>query len=461
MILPSLKQLEALKLLGDTVTNFIGYGGAAFGGKSLLGCQWLVTSCIAYAGTRWGLCRKELVTLKKTTLNTLFKVLDDNNLKLGIHYRINWQTHVITFNNRSEIYMIDMAYHPSDPLYTRFGGYELTGAFVDESNECPLDSINILFTRLGRCLNSFFSLVPKLLETFNPSKNHVYTRYFKPWRDGMLKKTMAFIRSLPTDNPSPEAEAYVANILANSDRQTIERLIFGNFEYDDDPNQLIDYEAMLNAFTNRHLYYNIDGTIKQGKKYITGDIAFLGSDIFVVWVWNDWTIIDCVVMDKSNPVEVEQTFKRLGLKHGIPQSQMTYDADGLGSFLKGYLSNARSFHNGSKAIQEQGQDVEYENLKAQCFFKMATKINNNEVFIHEDVANLKIKDKFVREHITDEIPAIKRDNSSVNKQKLISKKLMKELIGHSPDYLDAMMQRVLFDLKPSSYRAPKVHNLNR
>ena len=454
---PSAKQNEALDLLSDETTNFIGYGGSAFSGKSFLGCQWITSMCIAFADTGWGICRKELVTLKKTTLITLFKVFTENELVINEDYRINWQTNVITFNNGSQIFMIDTSYQPSDPLYTGLGGYELTGAFVDESNESPVEAINILFTRLGRRNNNKYGLKTKLLETFNPAKNHIYNRYYKPHRDGMLKPTYAFVKALPTDNPSPEVDDYVANIIANCDRQTIERLINGNFEYDDDPNQLIDYDCALNMFTNEYLLQQDKDGRYIGKKYITGDIAFFGSDMFIVYVWCEWTVIDIVAMPKSDGKQIEETFKTLSRKYAIPQSQMVYDADGAGNFLQGYLANARSFNNGAKAIDEVGQKVEYENLKAQCYFKLAHKINHNEVFVLPNVANQKIKDKFVREHITDEVPAIKKDNSSANKLKLINKKEMKNLIGHSPDYLDALMMRVYFDLKPASFKAPRVY----
>ncbi|KKL68647.1 hypothetical protein LCGC14_2122920, partial [marine sediment metagenome] len=60
---------------------------------------------------------------------------------------MNSQTNIIQFHNGSKVFLMDMSYQPSDPLYTRFGGLELTGAFVDESNENQLQAIEILKTR--------------------------------------------------------------------------------------------------------------------------------------------------------------------------------------------------------------------------------------------------------------------------------------------------------------------------
>lgn len=130
---PSVKQFTAWQYLTDNTTNFVGYGGAAFSGKSYLLCYWITSMAIAYPGTGWGLGRKQLTVLKKTTLVTLFKVFAECNIKRDDHFNYNQQNNTITFFNESVIFLIDTMSQPSDPLFTRFGGLELTGAAVDES----------------------------------------------------------------------------------------------------------------------------------------------------------------------------------------------------------------------------------------------------------------------------------------------------------------------------------------
>lgn len=444
----------ALQYLSDNTTNFVGYGGSAFSGKTYLLCMWITHMCLRYADTGWCIGRKELITLKKTTLVTLFKVFREMNIIKDRDYNYNGQLNKITFTNKSEIFLIDMAYKPSDPLYQRFGGYELTGGAVDESAESNAEAIRILFTRLGRRNNHKYELKAKLLETFNPAKNHVYYRYYKPNKDSNIKESYKFVPALPSDNPSPEVAEYVAGILANSDKITIERLIHGNFEYDDDPNILINFNSMIDAFTNSH--------VADGKKYITGDIALHGSDLFVIYVWNGWKIVDALVMPKSNGKEVEEAFKAFALKYSVPQSHIVYDADGLGSFLKGYLGNAISFNNGSSPIQEKGKNVNYANLKTQCYYLLAEKINKAELYIVPDVANKKHDGKTLKELMLDESSAIKSlEDVADGKKKLIPKALMKEILSHSPDFMDAMMMRMVFDLKQTSFAAPKLTLINR
>ena len=74
---PSTKQFQAWQYLTDDHTTFIGYGGSAYSGKSWLLCYYLTTMSIAYPDTAWGLGRKALTNLKRTTLLTLFKVFKE------------------------------------------------------------------------------------------------------------------------------------------------------------------------------------------------------------------------------------------------------------------------------------------------------------------------------------------------------------------------------------------------
>ncbi len=124
--------------------------------------------------------RKEMINLKRTTLLTFFKVCMEYGVNTSEHFNYNQQTNIITVGNGSQIFLLDLSHQPADPLYTRLGSLELTGGFVDESNEVDIRAITIVKTRLGRRKNEEYKLLPKFLETFNPDKGHVYADYFKP-----------------------------------------------------------------------------------------------------------------------------------------------------------------------------------------------------------------------------------------------------------------------------------------
>jgi len=189
------KQAQAYLYLTDTITSEIGYGGGAGGGKSWLGCFWLISQCLSYPGVAYVMGRTKLTILKKTTLVTFFKVCQAYGIGTQ-YYTYNQQENTIKWMNGSIIFLMNLGYEPSDHLYTRLGGLELTGAFIDESNESRAQGINILMTRIGRCKNDVYNILPKMFETFNPAKNHVYSRYFRPWKDCILPIYRKFIKAL-------------------------------------------------------------------------------------------------------------------------------------------------------------------------------------------------------------------------------------------------------------------------
>lgn len=435
---PSRKQGLALDYLFDNKTLFIGYGGSAFSGKSYLLCYWLTIMCIGYPETYWGLGRKELVTLKKTTLLTLFKVFKECNINIDIDYTYNQQANAIVFKNGSIIFLIDMAYKPSDPLYTRFGGLELTGAAIDESAENDYKAIEILFTRLGRKNNHKYNICKKILETFNPAKNHVYTRYYKPFKENNQKDEIVFIPALPKDNPSPEVDDYINGILKTSNKITIERLIYGNFEYDDDPTTLISYENILNCFTNEF--------VDKGNMYITSDIARFGRDKTIIGIWSGWRLEYIEAIDKSGLDYVVSRLKELANTYKVPLSNIIVDEDGVGGGVKDFLG-CKGFINNSAPIKQLNKDANFNNIKSQCYFLLADKINANEVFINTDGVH--------KEKIIEELQYVKQDKfDSDGKKSVLRKERIKELLNRSPDYSDMLMMRAFFEFnnKPIEWK---------
>jgi phage terminase large subunit len=91
------KQENAIYYLKDNETQELLYGGAAGGGKSALGCLWLIENCQNYPKTRWLMGRSKLKTLKETTLNTFFELT--SNLGIGSQFKFNSQSNIIYWNN--------------------------------------------------------------------------------------------------------------------------------------------------------------------------------------------------------------------------------------------------------------------------------------------------------------------------------------------------------------------------
>ena len=69
------KQLQAYKILEDSTTTELCYGGAARGAKSWLGCTWQIIRRISMPMSAGLIAREELTKLRDTTILTFFKVL--------------------------------------------------------------------------------------------------------------------------------------------------------------------------------------------------------------------------------------------------------------------------------------------------------------------------------------------------------------------------------------------------
>lgn len=424
--------------------KFVGYGGSAGGGKSFIGAFWLFSSCINNAGAVFVMGRRSLTNLKKTTFLSFLKVISNKEWGLGLnpedYFKVNWQTNIVEFHNGSKIFLMDMAHQPSDPEYLRFGGLELDGAFVDESNECDRKALEILSSRIGRGITD---LPTKLLETFNPSKNHVYTRFYQQWKLKCFDKHTIFIPALPIDNPHL-SEEYI-EILKTLPEVQRQRLLYGNFDYDDDDRALCSFDKINDLFTNTF--------IKEGIKRTTSDIALQGRDYFVIAGWNGLRVNFPIIKGKSEADEVEQDLKDHNEKTQVTRSNTAVDDDGLGSYLKSYMKGIVAFNNGSSPLKKKEylnenkkkQPVKaFKNLKSQCAFKLAEFINQGLIYLDvpEDMyIVVGGKDRSLREVLIEELGQLKRDNLENDDQpiRLISKKEMKENLGRSPDFLDTLI----------------------
>lgn len=198
-------------------------------------------------------------------------------------------------------------------------------------------------------------------------------------------------------------------------------------EEQESEDQLITYDAMSNLFTNTHSI--------RGRKYITADIALHGSDKFQVYVWDGWVIVDSITVDKCDAKQVEELLKATAEKWAVGRTDIVYDADGLGSFLRGYLSGARPFNNGARPIGKNN----YKNLKSQCGYEFAKVVNENLILIDCEVD----KSELLKELECLQSYALDNDG----KIQLMPKAKIKEIIGHSPDKLDALTMRMLFELQ--------------
>lgn len=418
------KQENAVYYLKDSETTEVLYGGAAGGGKSALGCLWLIEMCQTYEGSRWLMGRSKLKALKETTLATFFDV----SSKLGItnQYTYNAQNYTITFNNGSKIILKDLFLYPSDPNFDSLGSLEITGAFIDECNQITYKAWQVVKSRIRFNLSEF-NRIPKLLGSCNPAKNWTYKQFYKLDKSKELPLYRKFIQALPTDNKHLP-KSYLESLL-QLDKSSKQRLYFGNWEYDDDPATIISYDSIK-------AYWNGNHVKAEGNKYITIDVARKGKDKTVFRVWHGFVCIERKSMAKSTIKEVVDYAIILQQKHKIPNNNVIADEDGVGGGVVDYL-NCVGFVNNSRALMGEN----YDNLKSQCSVLMAKKIESKEVIEM-------CQDNDVIDITSEEMEQVKiKDIDKDGKVGIIPKDKVKELIGRSPDEWDSIMMRYYFELK--------------
>jgi hypothetical protein len=424
----STKQIEALQYLRNQHTVEVLFGGGAGGAKSRLGAYWLMKNCIEYPGSRWLMGRAVKKTLKETTVKTFWECVSEYKLRGSFKFREN--SDQITHINGSEIMLKDLDLYPSDPEFDELGSLEITGAFIDEVNQVTKKAKNIVRSRIRYKLDQN-NIIPKLLMACNPAKNWVYHDFYLPWKENRLDYDKKFVQALAIHNPFI-SKHYISN-LRQLDNHSRERLLHGNWEYDDDPDALLSYDEIRDMFTNSHV-------TPRANKYLTVDTALMGSDRFIVKAWHDWIVIDHKVIPKSNGKDVENVCREFKKKHNIPNRHMIYDADGVGGFLGGYFPGAIAFNGGGKTFDDPENPKGYEDLKTQCGYKFAA--SKNKVWL-KSIAD----DDTAKEMLTQELEQLKRrDSDQDGKLKIKRKKDIKSDIGRSPDFLDNCIMRAWFDL---------------
>lgn len=445
IIKPQPKQADAYRFLFDPIHFFVIFGGGSGGGKSWLGCEWLMQMCYRFPGSKWFIGRNQLTRLMGSSYITFLKVCDFYGIPKE-DWSLNGQYHYIQFTNGSRIDLIDLAFLPSDPMYQRFGSFEYTGGWIEEGGEVNFAAFDVLKTRVGRWHNKEWGLnPPKILITCNPEQNWLYRLVYKPFKKGTLSAQYAFVQSLYGDNEFTRVE-YGAQLQSITDPILRKRLMLGLWEYEQDDSSLIQYDAILDMFTNTPIHSD--------HKFLTADIARYGSDKIVYGLWRGMDLYQVISKTKQGIDVTANDIRTLLQFEHIPYSHAVVDDDGVGGGVvdslrgvKGFVGNAAALPriDGKTNVKEN-----YRNLRSQCSYMAAEKINAHAIGISAKL------EEGVKELIIEDLQHIKRKNAEQEGPlQIIPKDEIKEAIGRSPDHGDMIVMRMYFELdKPVVYHQP-------
>lgn len=267
-----------------------------------------------------------------------------------------------------------------------------------------------------------------------------------------LIKSLTFISGSIYDNKEllKKDPGYIGNLLAQ-DEDTKLQLFDSCWKAGTSPDDVYDYNSFQGMFNN---VMEVD---KKGK-YITADIAMKGSDKFVVGYWEGHELMDVEVMAKSDGQEVVKMISAVANHYGVQNHNIVFDADGVGSFIDGFIPGAYPFNNNGAVIEIRDPvskkiiKENYQNLKTQCYYRSGDRVGKGGYKVSEHAAR-KMYDSTMtlRQRLVYERKAIKKHKADFDgKLRILPKDEMKiKLNGQSPDLMDMFMMREIFDLKPA------------
>lgn len=245
---------------------------------------------------------------------------------------------------------------------------------------------------------------------------------------------------------------YLANLqLLDSDEQA--RLLHGNWKIRVDELCIFHGPCIENLFSNAY-------PSNTNQRYITCDAARFGNDLCTIFIWYGWKVVKLVIMSKSDAQETVDVIEVERERYVIPKGKVIVDQDGVGGGVVklggyvGFSGNDPSLIDNSIKTKEN-----YKNRKTQFYYRLADRVNNDEVSLPLSNENVVIDGVFgvkmklggkvvdVRELIKQDLRAIKKkDKDAEGKKQINSKEEQKTLLrGRSPDFGDGLSLRVHFD----------------
>jgi hypothetical protein len=273
-----------------------------------------------------------------------------------------------------------------------------------------------------------------------------------------LCKTVTFVRADLTENLKllESDPTYLAN-LAGQDEEQRMRDLMANWNFKnagDDMIKMADLEAI----------FNNSFQIGDGRLRASGDVAFTGGDNFVLWLWEGYHIKDIAVMRVDARILVSAVKQQLA-EWGVSEENFTYDVNGIGQALKGHFPNAVPFNNMAAPIaatrsEESGIKALYRDLKSQAAYLFYKLTQDRLWSIEPRLLERKFSgDGFANTALSlilqKERKCIRRSKQTADRGfGIIKKSEMKKYVGHSPDFFEALIYRMIFDIK-KVHKKPK------
>lgn len=302
-------------------------------------------------------------------------------------------------------------------------------------------------------LTAVWNFSPITLISCNPWKNFTYTDFYKPytkwlkewdefkylrWKtwDGTILKRK-FIKALVSDNPFVD-KSYTHQLEISDDEVTKQRLLYGNFEYDDDPRLLFN-QQLLDTIYWPPLW--LDNTY-----YLSIDAARKGKDKTIIYLWQWLDLIKIFAIKEWDLTIQAKKINEIIDEYNINLSNVIVDEVWVWGWLVDILW-CRGFIANSAPLQPYASKLlpylkrNYANLRTQSFYYLLQ-------YMKEGKIRICCATEWEKENINEELLFIKQVNIDWDaKIQLETKTIMKAYLWRSPDFADALSFRMWWIIK--------------
>lgn len=208
-----------------------------------------------------------------------------------------------------------------------------------------------------------------------------------------------------------------------------------------------------------------------GKKYASMDVAGGGRDNAVIWIWDGMHITNVYSTKGKTAKALLDWTARILSREEVPQENFVYDRVGVGFAFTGFYDLATPFVSNAAPSEESMVEFEkrklnvYANAKAEAVGRFVDTLVNKDntgecgVSIDETVLNKVINGTTVRDILNEEKNVIRWRSDREGKYQIIDRKETKRILGRSPDYILAMIYRIVLENKKAPITRKKAQGI--
>lgn len=424
--------------------RYLAMGGSIGSMKSFTQMGTLCALHRIFPGSRSVIVRKDLPTIKRTTIPTFEKLRPR-----GYVAELNRSDWLYRFRNGSEILLFPESLS-EDPDLNRWKGLEVNFALLEQAEELAEKTFYKAIERVGRWVIPPTAEYPNPAQppplvflNFNPAEGYTKTLFYEPHRAGTLTPPYYFQLASIADNPFLPAE-YIESLKSLPPKEYA-RFVLNDWSVTTDPDQLIDSSWIIASY---------DAPQVDGRQSMGIDVARFGDDCTVFCYidgncateFEDW---HGVSTDRVADFAAERISAR-----SIGADNVRVDVVGLGAGVVDNLRRkgfpVREIESGGKPVErsrpEAGRKADplasfftFKNLRSQMWWEFREKLRTGRFALRRPIPKRLFED-------------LTAPRYAISGEKVIeveSKDDIKKRLGRSTDYGDALVYAA-FDLPPAA-----------